>query len=273
MSAPLDGHHARRRFGQNFLTDAKVIGDIVASIAPMPGDHLLEIGPGLGALTRPLLAGPAHLTAIEIDRDLASRLAREFATAPHFSLVQADALSISFASLRKPGDRLRLVGNLPYNITTPLLLHALAQLDALQDLHVMVQREVALRLAAPPGNSDYGRLGIACQAACEVECLLEVPPESFEPAPRVFSSVVRLQPRVDRPSPALLRRLGEITQIAFSQRRKMIRQTLGKHFSPAQLSGLDVPGTARPEEIPVATYVALAALSAQDRSERDQAAR
>ena len=268
MSTPLDGHRARRRFGQNFLTDRQVIEDIVASVAPTTGDHLLEIGPGLGALTRPLLATPARLTAVEIDRDLAARLTREFETEPRFRLLQADALKVDFGPLKESSERLRLVGNLPYNITTPLLLHALEQLDVLADLHIMVQREVALRLAAGAGTADYGRLSIACQASCEVECLLEVPPESFEPAPSVFSSVVRLLPRTRRPSRALLRRLGEVTQIAFSQRRKMIRHTLGKHFAAEQLASLDVPTTARAEEIPVETYLALAAASLAEPEER-----
>ena len=261
MSGALEGHRARRRFGQNFLTDSRVIGDIVASVGPVAGDRLVEIGPGLGALTRPLLATAAHLTAVEIDRDLAARLAREFAAEGRFQLVQADALTVDFAPLKGPGERLRLVGNLPYNITTPLLLHALSQLDVLHDLHVMVQREVAQRMAAAAGTSDYGRLSIACQASCEVDCLLDVPPESFEPAPSVFSSVVRLVPRTTRPPAALLQRLGEITQLAFSQRRKMIRHTLGKRFSQAQLADFDVPLTARAEELPVATYVGLAVAS------------
>ena len=261
MSGPVDGHRARRRFGQNFLTDGRVIQDIVASVAPLAGDRVVEIGPGLGALTRPLLATPARLTAIEIDRDLATRLAREFASEPRFQLVQADALTVDFAPLKGPEERLRLVGNLPYNITTPLLLHALSQLEVVHDLHVMVQREVALRMAAAVGTGDYGRLSIACQASCEVHCLLDVPPESFEPEPSVFSSVVRLVPRAKRPSAALLQRLGEITQLAFSQRRKMIRHTLGKRFSESQLAGFEVPLTARAEEIPVATYVGLAAAS------------
>ena len=259
MSSPVDGHHARRRFGQNFLADPHVIRDIIACVSPGAADHVLEIGPGLGALTRPLLGTEARLTVIEIDRDLAARLTREFDPEPRFRLVQADALTVRFDSLVAPGGQLRLVGNLPYNITTPLLLHALDQLDVVQDLHVMVQREVALRLAALPGGGDYGRLGIACQACCEVECLLDVPPESFEPAPSVFSSVVRLRPRQGRPSPTQLRRLGEITHLAFSQRRKMIRQTLGKHFPSELLASLDVPLTARAEEIPVAAYLALAA--------------
>ena len=259
MSAPLDGHRARRRFGQNFLTDSQVIRDILTSVAPTAEDHILEIGPGLGALTRPLLHTPARLTVVEIDRDLGARLAREFGAEPRFRLVQADVLTVRFDALAEPAGKLRLVGNLPYNITTPLLLHALDQLDVLQDLHVMVQREVALRLAAAPGNADYGRLGIACQACCEVECLLDVPPESFEPAPSVFSSVVRLRPRPLRPTPVEMRRLAAVTQTAFSQRRKMVRQTLGKLFAADLLAALDIPLTARAEEIPVATYVALAA--------------
>ena len=259
MNDTLEGHRARRRFGQNFLVDTSVIAGIVAAVGPVAGDHMVEIGPGLGALTLPLLQTAARLTVIEIDRDLAARLVARFEHETRFRLVLADALTVDLGALATPGERLRLVGNLPYNISTPLLLHALAHAASIHDLHVMVQREVAERLAAAPGGGDYGRLSIACQASCEVHSLLDVPPESFEPAPSIFSSVVRLVPRPTLPSAAVLHRLGQITHLAFSQRRKMVRQTLGKHFGAARLEALGIALTARAEEIPVAAYLALAA--------------
>ena len=252
-------HIARKRFGQHFLTDGSVIADIVRAIAPEPGQHLVEIGPGLGALTNPLVERCDQLTVIELDRDLAARLRRR----PELTVIEADVLAVDFSAiaLQKPHAKaLRVVGNLPYNISTPILFHLLQSVDHVVDQHFMLQREVVARMVAKPGTKDFGRLSVMLQWRYHIEQVLDVPPEAFEPPPRVDSAVVRMLPWPDPPavSSALL---GELVAVAFSQRRKLLRHTLGRWLESHDFSGVfDVQR--RAEEVPVAEYVALAAACA-----------
>ena len=246
-------HVARKRFGQHFLSDAAVIAAIVAAVDPRPGEALVEIGPGLGALTAPLRARCAALSVIELDRDLAARLRRRAG----LDVIEADALRVDFAALAQArGQPLRIVGNLPYNISTPILFHLLDAAAHWRDAHLMLQKEVVTRMAAGPGGRDYGRLSVMLQWRCRVESLFEVPPQAFEPPPRVDSAVVRLRPLAAPPA-VDARLLGELVTLAFSQRRKLLRHTLGRWLDSHR------PGAAfdvqrRAEEVPVAEYVALA---------------
>jgi 16S rRNA (adenine1518-N6/adenine1519-N6)-dimethyltransferase len=246
-------HVARKRFGQHFLTDGAVIDAIVAAIAPKPDDALVEIGPGLGAMTDPLAARCTRLTVIELDRDLAARLRRR----PELDVVESDVLQVDFGALAQPlGRKLRVVGNLPYNISTPILFHLLDAVEHIEDQHFMLQKEVVQRMAAGPGGKDYGRLSVMLQWRYDIESVLEVPPEAFEPPPRVDSAVVRMQPWPEVP---LLDAglLEELVAVAFSQRRKLLRHTLGRWLDARGFGGsFDVQR--RAEEVPVAQYVALA---------------
>lgn len=247
------GHIARKRFGQHFLTDEGVIADIVQAIAPLPGQALVEIGPGLGALTAPLLHRCKALTVIELDRDLAARLRKR----EGLTVVEGDVLSVDFAALADAaGQPLRVVGNLPYNISTPILFALLPFAHRIADQHFMLQKEVVDRMAAREKTADYGRLSVMLQWRFTVEPLLEVPPEAFDPPPRVDSTVVRLVPRAD--APALdVRLFEELVQVSFSQRRKLLRHTLGQWL---QARGYTAPFDLqrRAEEVPVAEYVQLA---------------
>jgi len=245
--------HARKRFGQHFLVDRFVIDRIVAAIDPQPGEALVEIGPGRGALTLPLLERCQRLTVIELDRDLAARLRRN----PALAVVEADVLSVDVAALaRPPGAPLRLVGNLPYNISTPILFHLLESASSIADQHFMLQKEVVARIAAAPGNKDYGRLTVMLQWRYAIEELFDVPPESFEPAPRVDSAVLRMTPLPPRDDvdPTLLR---EIVTVGFSQRRKLLRHTVGRWLE-AKGSGQPFDLQRRAEEVPVAEWIDLA---------------
>jgi 16S rRNA (adenine1518-N6/adenine1519-N6)-dimethyltransferase len=246
-------HRPRKRFGQHFLVDDGVITRIVAAIHPRPGEALVEIGPGLGALTQPLLERAGTLTVVELDRDLAARLRRN----PRLTVIEGDALAFDFAALAaERGAKLRLAGNLPYNISTPLLFHLLDTADHVADLHFMLQKEVVDRMAAEPGGKDYGRLTVMLQWRCHIEALFDVPATAFEPPPRVESAVVRLVPW---PQPAAVdaKRLGELVTVAFSQRRKILRHTLGRWLAERGFSGT-FDEQRRAEEVPVAEYVALA---------------
>jgi 16S rRNA (adenine1518-N6/adenine1519-N6)-dimethyltransferase len=244
-------HQPRKRFGQHFLTDTGVIDAIVAAIDPRPGDALIEIGPGLGALTQPLVERCGRMTVIELDRDLAARLRKQAS----LDVIEADVLKVDFAA--RGGDRkMRVVGNLPYNISTPILFHLLDAAAHMQDQHFMLQKEVVERMAASPGGKDYGRLSVMLQWRYHVEPLFDVPPEAFEPPPRVDSAVVRMLPW---PAPAVVDRptLEAIVAVAFSQRRKLLRHTLGRWLDERGFGGtFDVQR--RAEEVPVAEYVALA---------------
>ena len=243
-------HQARKRFGQHFLTDTGVIDAIVAAIDPRPGDALIEIGPGLGALTQPLVERCGHMTVIELDRDLAARW-RQHAS---LEVVEADVLTVDFTA--RGEKKLRIVGNLPYNISTPILFHLLDAAAQVQDQHFMLQKEVVERMAASPCGKDYGRLSVMLQWRYHIEPLFDVPPEAFEPPPRVDSAVVRMLPW---PAPAAVDRatLEALVAVAFSQRRKLLRHTLGRWLDQRGFGGtFDVQR--RAEEVPVAEYVALA---------------
>jgi 16S rRNA (adenine1518-N6/adenine1519-N6)-dimethyltransferase len=246
------GHRARKRFGQHFLTDASVIRAIVDAIDPRPGEPLVEIGPGLGALTAALLERAGALTVIELDRDLAAQLRGD----ARLEVIEADVLDVDLRALaaKAPGGMLRVVGNLPYNVSTPILFHVLQTAEAVRDQHFMLQREVVQRMAAAPGGKDYGRLTVMLQCRCRVEPLFDVPPQAFDPPPRVHSAVVRLVPLPDALPP---RRLEELVRVAFSQRRKLLRHTLGR-WLPAQGYEGTFDLQRRAEEVPVSEYLALA---------------
>ncbi len=246
-------HTARKRFGQHFLTDEAVIDRIVRTIDPRPGEALVEIGPGLGALTGPLLERCERLTVIELDRDLAARLRRD----ARLDVVEADVLNVDFGALAESaGQPLRVVGNLPYNISTPILFHLLEHSAQVRDQHFMLQKEVVQRMAAAPGGKDYGRLSVMLQWRYRIESVLDVPPTAFEPPPRVDSAVVRMEP-LARDDSIDAARLGELVGVAFSQRRKILRHTLGRWFEQQGLApAFDLQR--RAEEVPVAEYLALA---------------
>ncbi len=241
---------ARKRFGQHFLHDPAVIARIVAALEVRPGEHLVEIGPGRGALTHELLRRTdCSFDAIEIDRDLAQRLRGEFTDSPRCELHEADALDFDFAALaRRRTGRLRIIGNLPYNISTPLLFHLLGQAEAIKDLHVMLQREVVARLAAPPGTGDFGRLTLMLTPYLAVEKLFDVGPGAFQPPPRVWSAVVRLTVRA-QPLFSVSPHYGAVVAAAFAHRRKTLRNALAPLLSREQISACGVDPTARPETL------------------------
>ncbi len=259
MSHAVHGHIARKRFGQNFLADTTVIERIVRAIAPQAGDRLVEIGPGLGALTHALLAHLPQMIAIELDRDLAARLRVETLVEGKLQLIEGNALKFDFRTLAAD-QALRIVGNLPYNISTALIFHLLAQADIIADMHFMLQKEVVERMAAAPGDSAYGRLSVMVQVRCQVDPLFIVPASAFRPAPKVESAIVRLRPYTLSPWPAHdpARLLSLVTQ-AFGQRRKTLRNALREHVDAKTLDSLGIDPGARPETLSVADYVRLAA--------------
>ncbi len=253
-------HIARKRFGQHFLTDGGIIDAIVDAIAPEAGQPMVEIGPGLAALTQPLVERLGGLTVIELDRDLALRL-REH---PQLSVVESDVLKVDFralaiqmlASAKKDASKIRVVGNLPYNISTPILFHLLSQVDVIEDQHFMLQKEVIDRMVAQPATSDYSRLSVMLQWRYDMANVLFVPPESFDPPPRVDSAVVRMVP-LAQPPEVDVKTLESLVQVAFSQRRKILRNTLGRWLDEKGFAGqFDLQR--RAEEVPVAEFVALA---------------
>jgi len=254
------GHFARKRFGQNFLTDQFVIDSIVSAIHPLPGEAVVEIGPGLGALTEPVGARMDRLTVIELDRDLAARLEVHHSLKDKLTIHQQDAMQMNFGELAAhEGQPLRVFGNLPYNISTPLMFHLFSFADKILDMHFMLQKEVVNRLVAGPNSKAYGRLTVMAQYYCNVIPVLEVPPESFTPAPKVDSAVVRLIPHKVLPNPVGdVRMLSRITTQAFNQRRKTVRNSLGDLFTPEQLTELGVDPALRAENISVAQYCKLA---------------
>lgn len=254
-------HIARKRFGQHFLTDRLIIAAIVDAISPQPGQPMVEIGPGLAALTQPLVERLGHLTVIELDRDLAKQLRGH----PRLSVVESDVLRVDFRQLAEQvseqilptaARKLRVVGNLPYNISTPILFHLLEAVDVIEDQHFMLQKEVIDRMVASPSTSNYGRLSVMLQWRYAMENVLFVPPQSFDPPPRVDSAIVRMVPRAE---PAVLdvNVLSELVRVAFSQRRKLLRHTLGQWLEQHAFAGkFDVKR--RAEEVPVDEYLALA---------------
>ncbi|QAX81487.1 16S rRNA (adenine(1518)-N(6)/adenine(1519)-N(6))-dimethyltransferase RsmA [Candidatus Pseudomonas adelgestsugas] len=252
-------HRARKRFGQNFLQDASVIKQIMHSINATPEDRLLEIGPGKGALTQSLLDSGAQLDAVELDKDLIPILNQRFANKLNFNLHQGNALKFNLDSLNTAPNRLRVVGNLPYNISTPLIFHLLNKIGTICDMHFMLQKEVVKRLAASPGSSYWGRLSIMTQYHCYVEHLFNVSPGAFNPPPQIDSAIVRLVPHAVLPHPTkhyeLLKR---VVREAFSQRRKTLRNTLKVLLSDAEIKAASVDSDLRPERLDLAAFVRLA---------------
>ncbi len=254
---------ARKRFGQNFLHDPFVIERIVAAIRPQTGEALIEIGPGHGALTRPLLDAAGRLEVVEIDRDLAARLRGEFEGDGRFVLHEADALRFDFAARAAAlGSPLRVVGNLPYNISTPLLFHLLGAAHAIRDMHFMLQKEVVDRIVAGPGSGSYGRLGVMLAPRVRAERVLEVGPGAFRPAPRVWSAVVRLEVVPEPPAWALLPEYAAVVTAAFGQRRKTLRNALRLLLDEAAIGAAGVDPGARAETLAPAAFGALAQAAA-----------
>lgn len=257
------GHTARKRFGQNFLVDLGVIDSIVNVIRPARGDRMVEIGPGLGALTEPVIARmstpEAPLHAVELDRDLIGRLEKRFGEL--LELHAGDALDFDFATLAKPGDKpsLRVIGNLPYNISSPLLFHLMSYAPYVIDQHFMLQNEVVERMVAEPGSKDFSRLSVMLQYRYTMDKLIDVPPEAFQPPPKVDSAIVRMIPHEVHELPEVdVKVLGEVVQEAFSQRRKMLRNTLAEYRDVVDFEGLGFDLSRRAEAVSVAEYVALA---------------
>lgn len=252
------GHQARKRFGQNFLHDPGVIERIVRAINPKPEDALVEIGPGLGALTEEILAVNPRLQVVELDRDLIPVLRTKFFNYPEFRIHEADALTFDFSQLME-GTPLRIIGNLPYNISTPLIFHLLEQAGVVKDMHFMLQKEVVQRLAAVPGDRHYGRLGIMAQYFCKVQPLFEVGPGAFKPAPKVDSAIVRLVPHDTLPHPARdLGTLQAVVRTAFNARRKTLRKGLAGLITADQLRGLGIDDGLRPESLGLEEFVRIA---------------
>ena len=246
-------HIPRKRFGQHFLTDRGIIEDIVQTIAPVAGQAMVEIGPGLGAMTQPLVERLGRLTVIELDRDLAMLLQKK----PELTVIESDVLRVDFrilAAAAKP--KLRIVGNLPYNISTPILFHLLDVADVVQDQHFMLQKEVIDRMVAKPSTSNYSRLSVMLQWRYAMENVLFVPPTSFDPPPRVDSAIVRMLPH-ERPESLDVKLFSELVRVAFSQRRKLLRHSLGQWLEARNFSGT-FNLQRRAEEVSVAEYMALA---------------
>lgn len=251
----MKGHVARKRFGQNFLVDSGIIGAIVGAIDPQRDDTVVEIGPGLGAITEPLMRRLDHLHVVEIDRDLIARLKKQHPP-ERLSIHEGDALAFDFAGI---GKDLRLVGNLPYNISTPLLFHLAEYVGVVRDMHFMLQKEVVERMVAVPGDGDFGRLSVMLQYRFHLEWLIDVPPESFDPPPKVQSAVVRLIPKDAAELTAKnMVRFAQVVQTAFAQRRKMLRNTLKGVLDDAGFATLGISPTLRPEDLAVEDYVRIA---------------
>jgi len=252
-------HIARKRFGQNFLIDQQVIADIVNAVAPQRGDCVVEIGPGLGALTDPLIRRVDHLQVVEIDRDIIARLRKRY-PAEKLTIHEGDALAFDFAALAKDGGNgMHIVGNLPYNISTPLLFHLASFAECVRDMHFMLQKEVVERMVAEPGTADFGRLSVMLQYRFVMDWLIDVPPESFEPAPKVDSAVVRLIPRpLVELSAKDETKFAAVVSAAFGQRRKMLRNNLKAMLDDTGFAALGILPTARAEDLPVGDYIRIA---------------
>ncbi len=252
------GHQAKKRFGQNFLHNDAVISDIVDAINPEPGENLVEIGPGLGALTEPVVERAEKLSVVELDRDLAHRLRHHPFLAPHLTIYETDALNFDFAQLASE-QPLRIFGNLPYNISTPLIFHLLTFKDKVKDMHFMLQKEVVQRMAAGPDCKAYGRLSIMTQYQCQVFPVMEIGPEAFKPAPKVDSAIVRLVPHKTISNPVKdINALNTVCLAAFNQRRKTIRNSFKKLLNVEQLASLNIDANLRPENLSLDEYIKLA---------------
>ncbi|MGZ4959932.1 MAG: 16S rRNA (adenine(1518)-N(6)/adenine(1519)-N(6))-dimethyltransferase RsmA [Methylomonas sp.] len=251
-------HQARKRFGQNFLQDYSIINNILAHAHPQTGEHWVEIGPGLGALTQPLLQAGVRLDVVELDRDLVSHLQKRFAGSADLTVHSADALNFDFSALAKSNEKLRVIGNLPYNISTPLMFHLLENADCIQDMHFMLQKEVVNRICAAPGSKTYGRLSVMMQYYCDAEWLFDVPPESFDPVPQVMSAIVKLTPHA-QPPVAIKDRdsFNQLVTQAFSQRRKTIRNSLKKLVDEQQMQALGIDPNLRAESLSLKQFALL----------------
>lgn len=251
-------HRARKRFGQNFLQDHNIIYDIVSNLQVQSDENWVEIGPGLGALTESLLHKDINLHVIELDRDLITILKNKFEQHINLTIHNADALDFNFATLAKQNNKLRIIGNLPYNISTPLLFHLLEYASCIEDMHFMLQKEVVDRICAAPGNKKYGRLSVMIQYFCATELLFEVPPESFDPAPKVMSSMLRLIPHRTPPVKIIsIELLNKVVKTAFSQRRKTIRNSLKSLVSEQQIRSINIDPGCRAESLSLADFAQL----------------
>ena len=275
MSKTHLGHTARKRFGQNFLHDEYVIGNIVAAIAPKHGQNLVEIGPGLGALTDPVCDEVDTLTVIELDRDLAKRLRHHPFNGAKLTVIEQDAMTLDFSELAKnmpmKDKGLRVFGNLPYNISTPLMFHLFSHAACIDDMHFMLQKEVVNRLAAGPGSKSYGRLSVMAQYYCHVIPVLNVPPSAFKPAPKVDSAVVKLIPHKTPPVDVIsVATLERVCAQAFNQRRKTLRNSLKESLTEQQISELGIDPTLRAEVLSLQQFAAIAnAVSALEAAQED----
>lgn len=254
-------HRARKRFGQNFLKDRAVVEQIINAINPAGTDHIVEIGPGMGVLTEALLPRVKYLDAVELDRDLVAKLQKTSLPLGNLTIHSADALKFDFCSLTKSNDKLRIVGNLPYNISTPLIFHLIEQVDCISDMHFMLQKEVVDRLAATPGHTAYGKLSVMVQYHCYVEKILDVAPSAFSPQPKVDSAIVRMIPH-DKP-PVIVKDhaiLESVVSAAFSQRRKTLRNNLKGLISGDDMQARDIDPTRRAETLSLEEFAKLAQL-------------
>jgi len=254
-------HIPRKRFGQNFLHDHNIIYNIISSIQARPGQHWVEIGPGQGALTEPLLNEKVRLDVVELDRDLVVLLKEKFKQYPNLNIHSADALRFDFSSLASGEEKLRIIGNLPYNISTPLMFHLLDNAYCIEDMHFMLQKEVVDRICAIPGSKKYGRLSVMMQYYCLPELLFEVPPESFDPVPQVTSAIVRLVPHQQPPVAVNdIAKLNRVVTQAFSQRRKTLRNSLKKLIDEEDIVALGIDPTLRAESISLPEFARLSNL-------------
>ncbi|MCG7570084.1 16S rRNA (adenine(1518)-N(6)/adenine(1519)-N(6))-dimethyltransferase RsmA [Pseudoalteromonas sp. CNC9-20] len=253
------GHYARKRFGQNFLHDETVIDKIVTAIDPRPGDNLVEIGPGLGAITEPVCELTDHLNVVELDKDLAERLIHHPFMAPKLTVHQGDAMKFDFSSLLRNDAKLKIFGNLPYNVSTPLLFHLFNFVDEVEHMHFMLQKEVVNRMVAGPGSKAFGRLSVMTQYYCHAIPVIEVPPNCFKPAPKVDSAVVRLVPKDKAQRSAKdTKLLNTVCLEAFNQRRKTLRNSLGNLLDESQLKGLGIDPSLRAESLSLQQFIEIA---------------
>lgn len=256
-------YQAKKRFGQNFLQDSAIIDRIVKSIQPRQSDNIIEIGPGLGAITREILPLSKRISVIELDRDVIPKLKFNCDRLGDLTIYQQDALKTDFSQFVQEDEKLRVIGNLPYNISTPILFHLFSYLENIQDMHFMLQKEVVARMVAAPGSKTYGRLSVMTQFYCKPQMLFVVPPESFEPAPKVDSAIVRLVPKTDLPALDDFKLFNTMVTEAFNMRRKTIRNVWKKRLSEEQLTGIGLNAKLRPENLSLEEFVIAANFVAQ----------
>jgi 16S rRNA (adenine1518-N6/adenine1519-N6)-dimethyltransferase len=253
------GHRARKRFGQNFLNDEMIIDKIVTAIDPKPSDNLVEIGPGLGAITEPVTDLSGQLTVVELDKDLAERLTQNPFLGPKLTVHQGDAMKFDFSSLIRETEKLKVFGNLPYNVSTPLLFHLFEFVDNIEHMHFMLQKEVVKRMVAGPGTKAFGRLSVMTQYYCHAMPVIEVPPECFKPAPKVDSAVVRLIPKkAEQRTAKSTKILNTVCLEAFNQRRKTLRNSLSNLLNEEELTSLDIDASLRAENLPLSQFINIA---------------